>query len=149
ISPFNGDMLPLIEMSLREFWANHRYPDHFYEVAHWEIPLTYFPGVWLPFTAPWRLGIDIRFRHPVCYLVMTAMLVGYSLRRIHGARGAMEIVFAVPPALVGLYLFYVPTFRGFLPALHLLPFWLFTVCWGIYFMERRWFVSGIFLGLCV
>src|SRR5690606_24661464 len=80
---------------------------------------------------------------------MTAMLVGYSLRRIHGARGAMEIVFAVPPALVGLYLFYVPTFRGFLPALHLLPFWLFTVCWGIYFMERRWFVSGIFLGLCV
>lgn len=148
ISPLQGDMLPLIEMSLRSFWADHRFPYHFYDVAYWEIPLTYFPGVWLPYTVPWMLGVDIRILGAASFAAMGAMLLALFLRRAAAARDGLALVEAFPLAFLCLAIMHIPAYRGFLPALHVLPFWLFVVCWGVYFINRSWFVSGLFLGLC-
>jgi len=151
INPLQGDLLPLIQYTLRDFWRDHQNPYHFHRIAHWQIPLTYHPSVWLPFSFPYLFGVDIRLftlgslgMLGVLMPVFTAFRMRVSLRS-----KSFGFLYLIVPAAIPIFLFHLPVYREFFPSLHLSGHWLYILGLGICTLYRFHFGTGLFLGLCL
>jgi hypothetical protein len=83
-------MLPLVRAALASFASGHS-PYAMYHMP-WQVPLTYLPATWLPYLAPYLLGLDIRVSSLLAELAVGA-IVWRRFRR--GADPRAPIVWAV------------------------------------------------------
>lgn len=87
IDPRVRDMLALVESAQDRFVEGHN-PYALYSMQLGsELPLTYFPGLWLGYGAPRLLGLDLRFMGTLAELGLFALLARLA-RRIEGERRA-------------------------------------------------------------
>ncbi|MDB4985165.1 MAG: putative rane protein [Myxococcaceae bacterium] len=77
VDPRVRDMLALVESAQDSFAAGHD-PYAFYAMQHGsELPLTYFPGLWLGYGVPRLVGLDLRFMGALleaCFLFVLSWL---------------------------------------------------------------------------
>lgn len=149
INPTQGDMLPLIQQALRSFFLDHHSPYGPHVIAHWELPLTFWPGLWLPFALPWQSDCDIRL-WTLAALALTGLMLmaagaDAALRvRVRNWAGALALL-----ALAALGPLLLPGFREFVPQLHVAGFWLVLGAWGLAVLYRFPVAAGALFGLAV
>ena len=149
ISPVEGDMLPLIQSALRDFWRDGVYPYRLHEVAAWELPLTFTPGLWLPYSLPWLAGVGIRFVGAAAAAAAGLACIGWAAWRIAEAGSAREVVAAVPVLFLPAAMLSLEYFDDFLSASHLVVYWAVAVFAAMAVRLRLHATSGLLLGWLV
>jgi len=147
LHPMNSDMLPLIDMGMREFWRDHAFPYHYTWVGHWAIPLTYPPGLWLPFSWTRFAGVDLRAWSVVSLLCTTTSLIAWGVWHLRrdGLAATHRVAgfgcLALAPAL-----YHAQPWLHFLPSLHVAAVWLAVVAWTAAQTGRSYLLAGLLLG---
>lgn len=129
LDPHSGDMLPLVERSLRTLVTMGEFPYGPYEVASWNSYMTYLPGLWLPFALPYSMGLDIRTWMLVATLLMGAMCVLWVAIRVAEGVTLRETAGALMPLAVPWLLFHTWAFEHFFTSVHVAGFWLTLMLW--------------------
>jgi len=149
ISSAEGDMLPLVERSLQEFWLNGAMPYRHYEIAYWTSYLTFLPGLWLPHSIPFLAGVDIRLWQ-VCSLGAVVILAGgYHAVTVVGERRTAGWVARAAVLLLPLFLFRMWGFSDFLTGMHVAGFWLLLVLWALAALGKRPLWAALIIGIAL
>ncbi|MDK2971100.1 MAG: hypothetical protein PWP23_855 [Candidatus Sumerlaeota bacterium] len=149
VSVAEADMVPLVESALRQFWVLHHTPYAPHEVGHWWLWLTFMPGLWLPYSIPFFLSVDIR---TWCMGTLAAASLLLFLRGAGGAAQSRHWATAlacVAPVAVPFFLLWTETFGGFLSILHLGGFWLTLVLWCLALRAGSHFLAGVLFAFAV
>ena len=102
VDPRVRDMLALVLSAQDRFAAGHN-PYAFYAMQHGsELPLTYFPGLWLGYGLPRAFGLDLRFMGAVAE-VFLLLALAWAARRAEGERRAWAEAFVGCFAAVWLF----------------------------------------------
>lgn len=149
INPTQGDMLPLIQKALRTFFLNHQNPYGMHEIAHWELPLTFWPGLWLPYALPWNFECDIRLWTLAALLLAGLMLMTAWADAALRVRARNVWLALALMALAALGPVMLPGFREFVPQLHVAGFWLVLAAWGLAVLYRLPLLAGALFGLAL
>lgn len=147
ITPTQADMLPLIQSAVRVFVRDHESPYRYHEVASWGMHLTFTPGLWLPFSIPYSLGLDFRVWCAIASVLTAMLLLIKGTLHILGSRTRTEMLAAVPAVFAAFMVTQAPHLKAFTPALHVSGMWLVLAAWGIAVGMRRQFAAGFFLGM--
>jgi hypothetical protein len=112
----------------------------------WKLPLTFWPGLWLPYMGPYLLGIDIRLVHIV-------IVVGVSLvfSRFLCGKGDLEVrkKSAIPLAAFSALSLFIFSSEPILFAniAHTPPQWLWISCLAAAILLKRPWMAAVFLGI--
>ncbi len=148
INPMRADMLPLMEVGLNSFWNGEGiYKRH--QVADWDLGMTFSPALWLSYSIPWLLNLDLRI------LNFSAIVTGFfSIFLLHISISQfsrckwLEVGPFIPLITLMLVWFFSP-FESFSLISHLTIYWLYLVLFGIFFRLRFPVAASIFLGLAI
>lgn len=149
IDPNQADMLPLIQAALRSFWLESEYPYRWHPIGHWALPLTYSPGFWLPYSLPFSLGVDLRLLNAIVMCWMALIIFGDFLASALPRASVKDTLLEALPFVALLILWMGPSQNTFRPNLHLPPYWLFLVGWGMAWKSNRPLLAGFCFGLCL
>lgn len=138
----HGDMLPLIQSAVDQFLSG-RNPYGMHQVPH-ELPLTFFPGLWLSYVPTVRLGIDLRWTGWVSTLVIGLVFMwnadASGIRRREISPGYAALIAAF---------FLLPIFSFFTVQGHTQPYWMMLVVFAACFLRGMDGSAAIALGLCL
>lgn len=145
ISPDVADMLPLIQQACDTFASGSNPYEKVYEMP-WELPLTFWPGMWLPYFPFRQAGVDIRWLHLCVIAVIGVFFFGQMLRSkllvngrhrrglLAGGTGLFLLLFSSEPVF-------------FTSIGHTAPQWAWTVLLATAILSRRPYVTAIALGI--
>jgi len=141
ITPLRADMLPVIEMAIRRLATGHD-PYGMYEMP-WLVPLPYGPVMWVPFTIPVALGIDMRAVTLVGVLFVPAWCaiaatVDASRRRWSSAIGWLIVLAAIVLN---------PDLRRFSTIGHSPAYWPLILPFAALVRRERWLGAAALLAL--
>ncbi len=139
-----ADMLPLIESAGRAFLQGY-YPYQTYYVPH-PLPLTFWPGLWMPFLPAIILNFDFRLIGLIVWVIISIILILYSIRVSKIQSSSIVLIVSA----VNILLLQVSTeLIAFQAYGHTFVLWLFMLLIGIAVIEKRWLISAILLGLVI
>jgi hypothetical protein len=139
-----ADVLPLIESAGRAFLQGY-YPYQTYYVPH-PLPLTFWPGLWMPFLPAIAFNFDPRWIGLIVWAIISIILILYSIR-VSKVRSS-SIVLLIS-AINILLLQISPELIAFQAYGHTFVLWLLLLIMGIALIEKRWLMSAILLGLVI
>ena len=145
IDPNVADMLPLIRKAMSAFLSGD-YPYQFYYLP-WQLPLYYFPLLWISYIPAHVLRLDMRIIGVVISAVILFIFWHESRRaRESAAPGSLKPLLVFLP---GIFFFLSPYTIFFTASGHSYPYW-FCLVFFLYFLKNdRHALAAIFLGLAV
>lgn len=148
VSALRSDQLPFIELALRDFWRDSRFPYRSFEIAHWYEPSVYPPFLWLQYTFPYWFAVDLRTLSAASLLVLFALLFGHALLAMsRSALCTSRPALAIPVAIPFL-LFALPTWRDALFMVQTPTLWMMCALLALAVRTRSWMSAGVLLALC-
>lgn len=145
IDPNVADMLPLIRKAMAAFLSGD-YPYQFYNLP-WQLPLYYFPLLWLSYVPAHVLRLDMRIIGVLISAVILFIFWHESRRaRESAAPGSLKPLLVF---LLGIFFFLSPYTIFFTASGHSYPYWCY-LAFFLYFLKNdkhAW--AAIFLGLAV
>ena len=140
-----ADMLPLIQQACDGF-ADGSNPYRTVYKMPWTLPLTFWPGMWLPYL-PLRLqGIDIRWLHLVVVVGIAAVFCVLILRCVLERNWSLMTTF--PATFIALFLFLFSTEPIFFAGIgHTPPQWAWIALLCAAILARRPYLTAVTLGL--
>ncbi len=144
-----ADMVPFIELALRDFWRDSHFPYHSYMVGHWYTSSAYMPGLWLSFTVPYWFNVDIRAWQICAVALLSMVMLGYAGYMAATARSLPRRIAVIVPAIVPFAIFLLPHFSDFLMRVHVAGLWLVVALFALSLRTRSFLTAGIMLALCV
>lgn len=145
IKPNIADMLPLINSACDTLVSGLNPYDKIY-LMPWKLPLTFWPGLWMPYLIPHRLGIDLRWIHIGCVAGIASIFGVFIIRsRIPSSLKKQSILLT---ASTGLCLFlFSNELISFAGIAHTPPQWFWVSLLAASILMKRPFLSAIFLGI--
>jgi len=136
INAGRSDMLPLIIEAGKDFLSGQA-PYHIYDLTSGLIPLTYLPGMWLPYMPLVSLGVDLR------WLSVIAMF-GIGLLVHLRFRGRLDpwVLILVGAVSLNPYLCLRHDVYAFF-------YWFLVFGFFVSFIAGRYYLSSSLLGLCI
>lgn len=147
-SAHRSDQIPFIELTLRDFWRDSRYPYHKYDVGHWYQASVYPPFLWLQYTLPYWFAVDLRTLTSASLLVLSVAMFGHAIVGAASTASWPARVACAVPAAVPLLLFVLPTWRESLLIVQTPCLWMMCAFLALAVRTRSWLASGILLALC-
>lgn len=145
IASIYADMLPLIQSACEKLAAgkNPYATSHF---MPWELPLGYWPGLWMPYLLPHVLGIDSRLLHLGVVVIISLLFARFLWKAIVGKEYPDTTVCIAAFFSIFLFLFS-SEFIIFANIAHTPPHWLWLSLLATAVLVRRPWLSAVFLGL--
>jgi len=139
-----ADMLPLIENAGRAFLHGY-YPYRTYYVPH-PLPLTFWPGLWMPFLPAIFFNFDLRWIGLVVWIIISIILILYSIRVSKFQSSSIVLLISAINILLLQFSIELIAFQAYG---HAFVLWLMLLLMGIAIIEKKWLISAILLGLCL
>jgi len=139
-----ADMLPLIENAGRAFLQGY-YPYQTYYVPH-PLPLTFWPGLWVPFLPAIFFIFDLRWIGLTAWAIISIILIFYSIRVSKFQSSSFILLISAINILFLQFSFELIAFHAYG---HTFVLWLLLLLLGIASIEKKWIISAILLGLCL
>jgi hypothetical protein len=145
IAPQYADMLPLIQGACKALLSGANPYAGVYQMP-WPLPLTFWPGLWMPYLIPHVLGVDLRWVHIGVIVMVASLFAGLLLRaRCSPSRENQAFVLA---SFAGLVLFLFSTELIFFANIaHTPPQWLWMALLAAAILTKRPVLSAVLLGL--
>jgi hypothetical protein len=137
-----ADVLPLISTAGRAFLQGY-YPYQTFYVPY-PLPLTFWPGLWMPFLPAIFFNFDLRWIGLIVWLIITIILIFYSIRVSKFNSSPIVLLLS---AINILLLQISPELIAFQAYGHTFVLWLLLLLMGIALIEKRWLISALLLGL--
>ncbi len=144
-----SDQMPFIEMALRDFWRDSRFPYHKYEIAHWYQASVYPPFMLLQFTLPWWFGVDPRIYQAACLATLSACLFLHAGVCAAASSSRHARIGLIVPVLIPFALFFLPKFRDVLFVVQTGGVWMMCAMLALAIRTRSWLIAGVLLALCI
>jgi hypothetical protein len=145
IKPNIADMLPLINNACNTLASGANPYDKIY-LMPWKLPLTFWPGLWMPYLIPYGLGIDLRWIHIGCVVGIASIFGLFIIRSF--ATSPLKQQSILLPSLAGLSLFlFSNELISFAGIAHTPPQWFWVSLLAASILMKRPFLSAIFLGI--
>lgn len=142
-NPGSADMLPLIQSVLRDFWRDGNYPYHIHEVSHWTLPLTFPPGLWVPYSLPYWFGLDLRAWNVAAALAMTFVWAGFLWWRAKSIHHLADCIPLLPLLLFPFALLHFGYWRTFQEQSHLTGYWFILFAASVAWLRRSNAAVGV------
>ncbi len=137
-----ADMLPLIQKAGQALLLGQNpYQVYYFPYA---MPLTFWPGLWLPFVPLILLRIDLRWAGLFAWLIISIIMIIYSLRSAKRNSSSKQLLGS---AIFILLLQTSINLVSFLGIGHTFYLWLWLLLLGICLLEEKFSWSAFFLGL--
>jgi hypothetical protein len=145
IAPIYADMLPLIQEVCETLIAgNNPYTRSYF--MPWEIPLTYWPGLWMPYLITHVLGVDPRWIHLGVVVIISLLFAGFLWKAIANKEYPDSTVGIA--VLNSIFLFaFSSEFIIFANIGHTPPYWLWLSLLATTVLVKKPMLSAVFLGL--
>ncbi len=137
VSSDYGDMLPLIA-SACDALLNGSFPYTAHHVP-WELPLTFPPGLWLPYLPFHAVGIELRWTGLLA--VVALMALPLALRAAKGSTPTLATALGLLPLAIA------PAWVDFTIQGHTQILWLWTALFALFIVLERPRVAALFLGI--
>ena len=134
-----GDMLPLIDMVTATFLAGE-FPYKIYELP-WKIPLTYMPGMWMPYLPAQVFDFDLRHMGLLFTAGTMVLMIGAGFRR--QANTAIIISCCIVIGCFSLS----PAIARFSINGHTYPLWLYIALFGFCMLKAHYKTAALCFGL--
>ena len=140
-----ADMLPLIQQACDTLVSGSNPYQKIYEMP-WELPLTFWPGMWLPYLPLRLINIDIRWLHLGVVVGISLIFGGYFLRSASVSTAQYSrTLFA---GFVCLFLFLFSSEPIFFTGIgHTAPQWAWSALLAAAILAKRPYLIAISLGL--
>lgn len=140
-----ADMLPLIQQACDTFVSGSNPYRKIYEMP-WELPLTFWPGMWLPYLPLRIIDTDIRWLHLGIVIGISAIFGGYLLRPAFISTVKLRrTLFA---GFAGLFLFLFSSEPIFFTGIgHTAPQWAWSALLAATILAKRPYLMAVSLGL--
>ncbi len=145
IASIYADMLPLIQGVCETLIAgNNPYARSYF--MPWEIPLTYWPGLWMPYLITHVLGVDPRWIHLGVVVIISFLFAGFLWKAIANKEYPDTTVCIA--VLCSIFLFaFSSEFIIFANIGHTPPYWLWLSLLATAVLAKKPRLSAVFLGL--
>jgi hypothetical protein len=145
IAPIYADMLPLIQDACETLIAgNNPYTRSYF--MPWEIPLTYWPGLWMPYLITHVLGVDPRWIHLGVVVIISLLFAGFLWQAIANKEYPdTSVCIAVLCSIF--FLAFSSEFIIFANIGHTPPYWLWLSLLATAVLAKKPWLSAVFLGL--
>jgi hypothetical protein len=147
--PLKADMLALIDAGLREFWIYGDHPNRHFQVGHWDSWNTYLPGLWLPYSLPYLLGVDLRLWQVACFVMLISVLAFHTGWGIIRESSVAGIIGRIAAFVAFVFFFRSWTVQDFLPSAHVIGFWLTMAVWGVAVLHDKRRLAAFAFGLLI
>ncbi len=145
IKPNIADMLPLIKNACDTLASGANPYDKIY-LMPWKLPLTFWPGLWMPYLIPYALGIDIRWTHIGCVVGIAFIFGAFIIRSLRTSSQNNQAMLVA--AFSGLCLFlFSSELIAFASIAHTPPQWLWVSLLAGSIILKRPCLSAILLGI--
>ncbi|MCC5874998.1 MAG: hypothetical protein JJU11_02145 [Candidatus Sumerlaeia bacterium] len=146
---FFADMIPLVQSVLHDFWVEGMYPYRRHQMPGYPLPLTFPPGLWLPFSIPWMFHADLRLWQFAALIAVGVLFCRAAILGFGQTRRWQYLPFLLVPCMLIPLGFTMGTMNRFFPWMHLAGHWFFLVGWALAALSRRPVLAGIFLGMSI
>ncbi len=145
IAPRYADMLPLIQDACEIFVKGQNPYGHQYFMP-WTLPLTYWPGMWLPYVIPHMLSVDIRWVHIVAIIAISLIISRFLFGGVVPVSRSGATLRVAAFATLFLFLFSTePIF--FATIAHTPPLWLWVTMLAAAILLKRPWMAAVCLGI--
>jgi hypothetical protein len=145
IEPRFADMLPLIQCACDSLEKGMNPYGQLYPMP-WKLPLTFWPGLWVPYLIPHMLSIDIRWVHIVAIVAISMVFVRFLVGR--GVCDDRTNSATKLAAFAALFLFLFSTEPIFFASIaHTPPQWLWISLLALSIVLKRPRLSAVLLGI--
>lgn len=147
INPKIADMLPLIHEASHSLVLGE-WPYKYYYVP-WRLPLTFMPGLWLPYLPTYVLGLDLRHTG-LLIIFLIGMIYLYFILQAYLGKPSRTVAFLATPiaSLAGLVILMFSTEIVFFSAIgHTFPLWLWLSAFCFSILTDRYILAAIFFGM--
>jgi len=145
IAPIYADMLPLIQSVCETLTAGNNPYERSYFMP-WEIPLTYWPGLWMPYLLTHVLGVEPRLIHLGVVVIISLLFTGFLWKAVADKEYPETTVCIAVLSSIFLFVFS-SEFIIFANIAHTPPYWLWLSLLATAVLARRPWLSAVFLGL--
>lgn len=146
---YHADMIPLIQSVLRDFWVEGMYPYRRHMLPDNPLPLTFPPGLWLPFSIPWMFHSDLRLWQFAALISVGILFCRAAVLGFMQSRRLVYIPFLLVPCLLIPFGFSMGTMQRFFPWMHLAGHWFLLVGWALAALSGRPMLAGCLLGMSI
>lgn len=145
IDPHFADMLPLIQQACDVFSDGTNPYRQVYKMP-WTLPLTFWPGMWMPYLPLRGMGVDIRWLHLIVIVAIAAVLGVFILRSTCDRNREQRATLMAAFAAIFLFLFSTApiSFAGYG---HTPPQWAWVAVLSAAILSKRPYLTAVSLGL--
>lgn len=145
IEPRYADMLPLIRAACEKL-TNGENPYGFVYPMPWVLPMTYWPGLWLPYWVPHVLSVDLRWVHLVVIACVSPLFCWFL--KGSGKHNSPLAPAAPIAAFSALFLFLFSSESIIFANIgHTPPLWMWVSLLAFAVIQKRFWMSAIMLGI--
>jgi hypothetical protein len=145
IKPNIADMLPLINNACNTLASGANPYDKIY-LMPWKLPLTFWPGLWMPYMIPYGLGIDLRWIHISCVVGIASIFGVFIIRSLKTPSSKNQAMLLAAMAGLSLFLFS-SEHISFAGIAHTPPQWFWVSLLAGSILLKRPSLSAVFLGI--
>lgn len=147
IDPNVADMLPLIQGACDNLMSGANPYLAVYKMP-WELPLTFWPGLWLPYSVFHYIGIDLRWLHMCVVIGIAAIMISILVKSllIRSQERRATIVSVLSSLFLFLFSSELILFAGFG---HTPPVWAWLSLLAAAVLAKRPYLTAIFLGILI
>ncbi len=146
---FQADQIPFVDMALRDFWRDSRFPYHRFEVAHWYENSVYPPFLLLQFTLPWWFGVDPRIWSAACLAALCVCLFLHAGVSAAASSSLQARIGLLLPVSIPFAVFWLPQFRDATFQVQTCGVWAMCAMLALAIRTRSWATAGVLLALCI
>jgi hypothetical protein len=137
-----ADMLPLIQKA-GEVFIQGQNPYQVYSIPY-KLPLTFWPGLWLPYLTAVFLDIDLRWIGIAIWIIISTILIFYTIRKSRIQKSPYLLILSSINILLLQISYQLISFQAYG---HTFPLWLWLLIFCILLIEKKFLFSAIFLGI--
>ena len=145
-----ADMLPLILSACKELLAGNN--PYTYHNVPWELPLTFLPGLWLPYYIPYLMNVDIRWVTVTIAIIIPVVLsiagcMGF--RRLAHSTWEFRSIFLLITCGAIVFFSLQLSLVSFSGIAHTSPLWLWVVLLAVFLLFDKAYLASILLAIAL